>query len=52
MGLHRTLGTRIGIDAGKVPDPPVSHEPIAPERYYSREFWQREWERCGPGLGK
>jgi phenylpropionate dioxygenase-like ring-hydroxylating dioxygenase large terminal subunit len=32
-------------DMSKAPDPVLSTRPINPERYYSREFAQQEWEK-------
>ena len=29
----------------KQPEPALRHTPIAPDRYFSREFMQREWDR-------
>jgi phenylpropionate dioxygenase-like ring-hydroxylating dioxygenase large terminal subunit len=36
---------RIGVDASKWPEPPLSGRPIDPQRYIDRAFWQREWDR-------
>ena len=32
------------IDRAKLPDPPLSNGPIMGERYWSREFMNREWD--------
>jgi phenylpropionate dioxygenase-like ring-hydroxylating dioxygenase large terminal subunit len=31
-------------DKTKAPEPKLSDKPISPDRYYSREIWQKEWE--------
>lgn len=32
-------------DVSKVSEPPLGDRPITPDRYWSRDFWQREWDQ-------
>lgn len=34
----------VGVDLTKAPDPLLGDAPITPQRYYDRDFWQREWD--------
>ena len=34
----------VGVDLTKAPDPELGTAPLTPDRYFDRDFWQREWD--------
>jgi len=45
MGKQESIKRAPLIDTSKVPDPVLGNKPITGERYYSKEFMEREWEQ-------
>ena len=46
--MSETLETRatpVLADISKAPEPKLNTRPVTPERYYSKEIWQKEWDK-------
>ena len=43
-GSELPAGGKRLADISQTPPPILGNEPITPERYWSREFWQKEWD--------
>ena len=44
MGKIDTITGHVLIDENKVEDPKLGNTPITGDRYYSKEFMDKEWE--------